>query len=238
MTFCFLGTIYLKNYQYYWSNIVQLLAIFGFILLFCLFDFHKGNELKENYILLEFAVLVFSYIILTIFVGFTSMLGLKEFFNLYKIFYKKYFSVSTYICSPYPIFAWIVKISSCCEKRNNEKNNINPNTQIKEINKISGKNEIEDESSSNIYLKENFDTFNKYKEVDENFEILGFFFFSILSSLAIIGFNKAIFSSFKKISTKNIFFPIMFLYACSFLSSLFFYFFYSLPKININCKKK
>ena len=59
----------------------------------------------------------------------------------------------------------------------------------------------------------------------------------MLSCLAVIGLNKAIFSSFKKISTKNILYSILIVYVCSFFLSLILYFFYSLPKIVINYKK-
>lgn len=59
----------------------------------------------------------------------------------------------------------------------------------------------------------------------------------MLSCLAVIGLNKVIFSSFKKISTKNILYSILIVYVCSFFLSLILYFFYSLPKIVINYKK-
>ena len=105
MTFCFLGTIFLKNYEYYMSNIFQLLALVSFILLFCLFDFHRGNELSNNYIQIEITVLIISYIILSILVGASSIIGLKEFFNLYKNFYKnKCCNISKYLCTKYLCF--------------------------------------------------------------------------------------------------------------------------------------
>jgi len=118
MTFCFLGTIFLKNYKYYLSNIFQLLVLICFILLFSLFDFHIGNELSNNYIPIEMTVLVFAYIILTILIGASSMIGLREFFNLYKNFYKKNCcNFSKYLCTPYLIFSFYGK----CQKKEKKK---------------------------------------------------------------------------------------------------------------------
>lgn len=62
MTFCFLGTLFLKNYNYYISNFLHILATVGFILLFYLFDFHKGKEPLNNYSNIELTVLIFAYI--------------------------------------------------------------------------------------------------------------------------------------------------------------------------------
>ena len=77
----------------------------------------------------------------------------------------------------------------------------------------------------------------KDKEDEEIFEKFFFFFFSIFSCMGIMGINRAIFSSFINISTKNIFYPILIIYVCSFILSIILYSFYSLPKSINNLKK-
>jgi len=76
------------------------------------------------------------------------------------------------------------------------------------------------------------------KEVDENLEKFCFFFLSIFSAFAIIIINRGIFASFDNISSKKIFNLILVVYAGTFLFSLLFYFFYSIPKMNQKCKHK
>ena len=119
MTCCFLGTMFLKNYEYYMSNIFQLLALLCFILLFWLFDVHNGSELSYNYIQIEITVLIFSYLILNILVGASSIIGLKEFFNLYKNFYKKNCcNLNKYLCTQYLLSSLAIK---CLKKNKKEK---------------------------------------------------------------------------------------------------------------------
>ena len=245
MTFCFLGTIFLKNYKYYMSIIFQFFSLVSFILLFCLFDFHSGNELSSNYIQIEITVLIFSYIILSILVGATSIIGLKEFFNVYKNFYKKKcYNLSIFLCSQY-FYAFIV-VKCCKEKKEKEKEKNNDGTFIdlnlfKEKDKKPENNEIKEKSFQEIfdeeYLKITKERCEKNKEPDGNLEKFCFFFFSILSAIAIIGINRGIFTSFQNISTKKIFYPIIFVYAGSFVLSFLFYFFYSIPNINQKIKQ-
>ena len=209
------------------SNIFQLLALIGFILLFWLFNFHIGNELSYNYIQIEITVSVFAYIILTILIRASSMIGLKEFFNLYKNFYKnKCCNFSKYLCTLYLINSLIGK---CKKKQKKEKINndnidgLNINNINKEKDKKCGNTEFQEEST---FHEKNFEEKSeKNKERDEILEKFCFFFFSILSAFAIVEINRGIFASFHNISSKNIFYPILFVYTGAFLLSLLFYFF-------------
>ena len=97
LTFCVLGTSFLKKYGYYWSNIFQLLSLIGFLLLFLLFDFHINEELSKNYTSLEMAVLIIMYIFLCIFVGASSNVAFKVFFDSYKVYYKNYYDIWDFI---------------------------------------------------------------------------------------------------------------------------------------------
>ena len=244
MTFCFLGTLFLKNYNYYISNFLHILATVGFILLFYLFDFHKGKELLNNYSNIELTVLIFAYILLTIIIGATSIIGLKEFMNIYKNFYKKRFNISQILCSHYCLIFIVTKIYSCCKKKNKmmEHSQIiildtNPEEKDKKKDKNNKINEIEDKSSEDIVLNNFYKETKNLEESDKNLEQFIFIFFSSLTCLGIIGINAAIFKSFKNISTKSIFSPILIVYVSSFILSLILYFFYSIPKIVISVKK-
>ena len=64
----------------------MILNSIGFTLLFLIFEFHKGNELLIKYFPIELTVIIFSYIILAILFGVTSIIGLKEFMKIYKKF--------------------------------------------------------------------------------------------------------------------------------------------------------
>ena len=98
-------------------------------------------------------------------------------------------------------------------------------------------NKIEDKSSEDIVLNNFYKETKNLEESDKNLEQFIFIFFSSLTCLGIIGINAAIFKSFKKISTKSIFTPILIVYISSFILSLILYFFYSIPKIVISVKK-
>ena len=89
MSFAFLGLITLKKCGFILSNIFQVLALGCFIILFLLFDFHTENELLNNYTKMEITVLIMFYILLCIFIGASSCIALKEFFNIYQKFYLK-----------------------------------------------------------------------------------------------------------------------------------------------------
>ena len=52
----------------------------------------------EYYSRIELTVLIVSYILLTFSIGSSSMLALKQFFNLYKNYYKKYFNFDMIFC--------------------------------------------------------------------------------------------------------------------------------------------
>ena len=240
MTFCFLGTIFLKNNDYYLSFIFYLLNSIGFTLLFWLFEFHTGKELLNSYFQIELAALIFSYIILTILVGITSIIGLKEFMNIYKYFYKKHFNLSKLLCCSNLIQCIILKFKSCCQNKDKKEEEQTQATIIdqnmskdKSSEKIidEKENTIISESSENLYKKQ------KDKEDVEIFEKFFFLFFSALSCMGIMGINRAIFSSFINISTKNIFYPILIVYICSNVLSIILYSFYSLPKSINNIKK-
>ena len=98
MFFAFVGLIFLKKYGFYCSIIVQILSIGGFFLLFFLFKFHVGNKMGEYYPPIELTVLIVSYILLTFSIGSSLMLALKQFFNLYINYYKKYFNFDIIFC--------------------------------------------------------------------------------------------------------------------------------------------
>ena len=83
------GIIFAKNYGFICSNITfQLLSSICFFLFFLLFDFHKGDQLLENYTSLEIVTLIFIYIILSFLVGCSSTIALREFWDLYSYIYK------------------------------------------------------------------------------------------------------------------------------------------------------
>jgi len=140
----------------------------------------------------------------------------------------------------YKIFMFFFTIN-CLKKKEKEKEKINNVANI-DINHFNAKdikpenNEIKEKSFLEEYLKIVEEKCEKNKEADGNLEKLCFFFFSILSSIAIVGINRGIFISFHNISTKNIFYPIIYVYAGSFVLSLLFYFFYSIPKLNQKIK--
>ena len=85
------GITCLNNFGFICSNIsFQLSSSFWFLLLFLLFDFHTEAQLLENYTRLEILVLVLSYIFLSILVGNSSTIAIKEFADkYYDVYYKK-----------------------------------------------------------------------------------------------------------------------------------------------------
>ena len=77
------GIIFSKNYGFICSNITfQLFSSICFFLFFLLFDFHKGEQLLENYTSLEIVTLIFIYIILSFLVGCSSTIALREYWDL------------------------------------------------------------------------------------------------------------------------------------------------------------
>ena len=83
-----IGIVVLKNLGFKVTNLIfQFISSGLFLLLFLLFKFHTDNKLLENYNRLEILVLVISYIILSILVGCSSTIALKEYTDLYSQFY-------------------------------------------------------------------------------------------------------------------------------------------------------
>ena len=84
------GIICLKNFGFICSNIsFQLSSSIWFLLLFLFFEFHTEAQLLENYTRLEILVLVLSYIVLSILVGNSSTIAIKEFADIYyDVYYK------------------------------------------------------------------------------------------------------------------------------------------------------
>ena len=83
MTTSTIGIIFLKKFEFYCSNVTfQLASAFGFVILFLIFDFHKDERLSEDYSVAEIVVLLISYVLLSITVGFSSTLALKEYWDL------------------------------------------------------------------------------------------------------------------------------------------------------------
>ena len=84
------GIIALKNSGFICSNIsFQLSSSIWFLLLFLLFDFHTGVQLLKNYTRLEIVILVLSYVFLSILVGCSSTIAIKEFTDKYYGVYDK-----------------------------------------------------------------------------------------------------------------------------------------------------
>ena len=170
MFWSFIGIIILKKFGFIWSNIFQLLSLIGFILLFLLFEFHYGNQLSEKYTNIEFTILIFAYILLSITVGGSSMIALKQFMNLYKAFYEKNFNIYSHINLPYCLVLCFIKIL----KKEEEK-------------------EKEEENSVLKLLK-----YGKKKENNKIVQLFLFYNFSTISFALIVLINRMIFTSLKK----------------------------------------
>ena len=138
MFFNFLGLITLKKCEFkYTCFIFQLTSIIIMALLFLLFDFHTGGELLFYYTRIELTVLFISYILLSISVGASSMIALKEFFNLYHDFYENNFDISK-------IFCCVEKYFQYMRSKRKEKESIESIGQNKiQIDEIEDKNEEE-----------------------------------------------------------------------------------------------
>ena len=79
-----IGIIFHKKFGYYCSNITfQLIVSIVLFLFVWMFDFHVKDQLLISYNLTELVVLCIVYIFLSIIVGFTSAIGLKEYYDLY-----------------------------------------------------------------------------------------------------------------------------------------------------------
>ena len=84
-----IGIIILKNFGFICTSITfELLNLIYFTIFLYFFEFHEGQELAENYTRLEILVLIISYIVLSLAVGCISTIGIKEYFNLYSIYFK------------------------------------------------------------------------------------------------------------------------------------------------------
>jgi len=80
-----LGLFFHKKFGYYCSNITfHVIVSIILILFFLLFDFHLNDNLSKNYNPIELVVLCFIYIFLSIIVGCTSAIGLKEYYDLFQ----------------------------------------------------------------------------------------------------------------------------------------------------------
>ena len=86
-----IGIIVLKEIGFKKTNsIFQLISSILFALLFTLFHFHTNDKLLQNYNRIEIFVLILSYIILSILVGSSSTIALKELFDITnEIYYKE-----------------------------------------------------------------------------------------------------------------------------------------------------
>ena len=148
MFWSFLGLFALKKYGFNWSNIFQVLSLIGFILLFLLFDFQTEDKLSTNYTKIECLVLLFSYTILSITVGASSTIALKQYFNIYLTFYKK--ELNLYDCFTKfkeCLIILVEKIICCCKRRQYENDNKDKNEKENE-----NKDKIEKEND-NLILK-------------------------------------------------------------------------------------
>ena len=190
MFWSFVGIFVMKKYGFKWGNIFQILSLIGFIFLFFLFDFQLGDKLKKNYSRMELTALIISYIFLSITVGASSTIALKQFSNIYFAFYQKL----------------------CCKKESENKEE-----SLTERKKV----EVEEQ-----------------KNLDKGLNQMFFYNFSVLSSLFIIIILRQIFKPFKKLNSKWILKDILIAYTSIFIINLIFYFFYSIPSINYEFKKK
>ena len=86
-----LGIIVLKSSGFKIANsIFQLISAVLILILLLLFHFHTDDKLLENYTRLELVILGLSYIILSILVGGSSTIAIKEYDDICtEIFYKK-----------------------------------------------------------------------------------------------------------------------------------------------------
>ena len=85
-----IGLTFLKHYGYNCCNIsFQLTSIIWLFLLFLLFDFHTNEELLINYTGIKIFILIISYIFLSILVGFSSTIALKDYFDIYSLIFIK-----------------------------------------------------------------------------------------------------------------------------------------------------
>ena len=57
-----------------------------FLLLFLLFDFNANDKMSDSYNIVESLILILSYIIVSITVGCSSTIALKEYFDIISIF--------------------------------------------------------------------------------------------------------------------------------------------------------
>ena len=283
MFWSFIGIIVLKKYGFKVGSIFQILSSIGLLLLFILFDFHTSDKLLIHYTNLEYTVLVLSYIGLSISIGASSTLALKQFFNLYKKYYQIYFDFNIiFNILPFCYYkcfrAFLNCISACLncfeKKSENNSNNDEEEKSRKEVESIENElykkeekeiyneeeenkeeeekrkkieennkeKEIKDEETIRVKEEEeqnnNTNNNNEEEEKDKNIEQIFFFNFSTISSALIIAINRKIFNSFKNITSKNIFWSILIVYFASFILSLPFYGFFSIPLINRKINNK
>ena len=92
-----IGIFFLKNNGYICSNITfQFSSLILIFLLFVYFNFHIEDELLINYSGWKLFMLILSYIFLSILVGCSSIIALKEYYDIYStLFVKKKSKEST-----------------------------------------------------------------------------------------------------------------------------------------------
>ncbi len=93
MFWSFVGIMTLKKYGFICCNIFQILSSLGFLILYFLFDFHTGDKLNFYYTRMETTALILAYCLLSILVGATSTIAIKQLYNLYSLFYKRHFNI-------------------------------------------------------------------------------------------------------------------------------------------------
>ena len=108
------GIFFLRHFGFCCSNITfQMITLILILLLFLLFDFHTNDKLADSYNRVESLILLFSYIFLSITVGCSSTLALKEFFDIISLFKKirnekLVEKITFYILSPISLFIIIL----------------------------------------------------------------------------------------------------------------------------------
>ena len=232
MFWSFIGIIVLKKYGFLWSNIFQVLSLAGFVLLLILFDFHTGDKLLTNYSRMEFTALIFGFIILSITVGASSTVALKQFSNLYFTFYLNHFDLTSRLrcCN----------LIDCCGDNLRTINSIKNENVYQNQTSMEKKDDVNIKEVTSIEQENDLNKLNKEemkKEDERTLQQLFFFNFSIISSFLIIIIIRQIFKSYD-ITSKWILKHILVIYSATFVGSLIFYVFFSIPLINKQIKKK
>ncbi len=165
-----IGTLILNKCGFKITNsIFQLISLYLFGLLFYLFEFKKSNQFLEKYSKLELTILIISYIVLSLSVGISSLLALKEYFNkLTGVFYKD--KICGDLCG-YDIEEYIEEYK---EIKNENEENIDENKEnkkeediVKEKEKVESSISKEDNKGEEVKETNESDNLNNKEKTEE-----------------------------------------------------------------------